>query len=362
MPRVTVALAPEYDVVVGSGVRAEVADVLAGRRMVAVVAPASVADRYAPAVMDALREAGVVAEQFSVGDGEANKSLATVESLCRSWVHAGLLRDDAVVAIGGGVTGDTVGFAASVYHRGIAIVQCPTTLLAMVDAAIGGKTAVNLPEGKNLVGAFHQPLAVLADVDTLVTLPDREYVAGLGEVAKYALMGGPSDPSGVFALLTERRDEVLARDPWVLSELITACVSMKADVVARDPEERTGLRAHLNYGHTLAHALETWGGDDLLHGEAVAVGLVFAAALAAETGLVTADELDRTRAMVRGLGLPVAVEGHPRGSDLLPIMRRDKKAAGGLSFVLLGENGLQRVDDPPFAAVEHALTVVGVTA
>ena len=179
---------------------------------------------------------------------------------------------------------------------------------------------------------------------------------------KYALMGGPDDPSGLFAMLTDQRSAVLAREPGVLGDLITACVRIKADVVARDPEERTGLRAHLNYGHTLAHALETWGGYDLLHGEAVAVGLVFAAALAAATGRVSADELARTLTLLEGLGLPVAVGGTPRGSDLVPIMRRDKKAAGGLSFVLLGDHGLDRVDDPPTAAVAQALTVVGVPA
>src|SRR5207248_10282570 len=178
-----------YDIVVGSGVLGRVAGPLAGRPRVAVVSQESIPDRYADDVLAALHAAGTAAEIFLMGDGEEAKSLTTVGSLCRRFAAWGLLRGDAVVALGGGVVGDTAGFTAAAYHRGVACLQAPTTLLAQVDAAIGGKTGVNLPEGKNLVGAFHQPVGVLCDVATLASLPEREYRAGLGEVAKYAFMG-----------------------------------------------------------------------------------------------------------------------------------------------------------------------------
>ena len=239
------------------------------RRKVAVVSQPGVADWHAPALTAALHAGGAETDVFLIGDGEDAKTLATVDGLCSRLAGWGLLRGDAIVALGGGVVGDTAGFVASVYHRGIDVVQAPTTLLAQVDAAIGGKTAVNLPEGKNLVGAFHQPIAVLADVSTLATLPPREYRSGLGEVAKYAScpVARPSPRSSV-----RPRTQCVTRDLAALTALVTACASMKARVVAADPEERTGIRASLNYGHTLAHALETTGGYELLHGEAVAVG------------------------------------------------------------------------------------------
>ena len=238
--------------------------------------------------------------------------------------------------------------------------QCPTTLLAQVDAAIGGKTAVNLPEGKNLVGAFHQPVGVLADTATLATLPDREFRAGLGEVAKYALMGGAADRHGVGALLADP-GPVLARAPDVLADLVARCAAIKADVVTRDPDERSGLRATLNYGHTLAHALETTGHHDLHHGEAVAVGLVFAGALGGALERLDADQVERHRTLVAALGLPVRADGHT-ADELLAVMRRDKKAHGGLTFVLDGPAGLEQVDDPSPAALAVAFAAVGVGA
>ena len=238
------------------------------------------------------------------------------------------------------------------------MVQCPTTLLAQVDAAIGGKTAVNLPEGKNLVGAFHQPIGVFADTATLATLSERAFAAGLGEVAKYALMGGATDDHGVAALLADP-GPVLARDPAVLPDLVARCAAIKVDVVSRDPEERTGLRATLNYGHTLAHALETTGRHDLDHGEAVAVGLVFAGALGGALERIDADQAARHRDLVEGLGLPVRADGRS-ADELLAVMRRDKKARGGLTFVLDGPAGLESVDDPPPAALATAFAAIGV--
>jgi 3-dehydroquinate synthase len=355
--RVTVALAAPYDVVVGAGALAGAGELLAGRRRVAVVSQPGVADFHAPALMAALQKAGITTDLFLMGEGEDAKSLATVDELCSRLAAWGLLRDDALIALGGGVVGDTAGFAASVYHRGVSVVQAPTTLLAQVDAAIGGKTAVNLPEGKNLVGAFHQPLAVYADVTTLATLPPREYRAGLGEVAKYALM-----PSGerVAAIVDRHASAVIARDADVLTGLVAACAAMKAHVVAADPQERTGIRATLNLGHTLAHALESVGGYELLHGEAVAVGLVFAGALAGALERIDADAVDRYRNVVASLDLPTAVPGAPDRAALLESMRRDKKAKGGLTFVLPGPLGLEAVHDPDARALDVAFRAVGV--
>jgi 3-dehydroquinate synthetase len=383
-------------VVVGTGVLAEAAPLLPGRPRVAIVSQEVIATRWAGDVTGPLAAAGAQVELFLMGEGEEAKSLATVEDLCRRFAAWGLLRGDAVVALGGGVVGDTAGFTAAAYHRGVACLQVPTTLLAQVDAAIGGKTGVNLPEGKNLVGAFHQPVGVLADVATLATLPEREYRAGLGEVAKYALMSGAGpdpgmsgtgpdpgmsgtgpdpgmsgtgpDPRMGYAGLTARLTSadgataLLARDPDTLVDVVAACAAIKGAVVAADEREQTGLRATLNYGHTLAHALETAGRYGLLHGEAVAVGLVFAAELAGALGRLDEPAVDRTREMLTALGLPVAAPDGVLAPELLTLMRRDKKAAGGLTFVLPGPGGgpLERVDDPPAAAVERALVAVGV--
>ncbi len=358
MRRVTVQVDTPYDVVVGPGALRELGPLLESRRRVAVVSQASVAEHHAEAACAGL--AG--AEVFLVDDGESAKTLATVERLARELSAWGLLRDDVVVALGGGVVGDLAGFTAAIYHRGVDVVQVPTTLLAQIDAAIGGKTGVNLPEGKNLVGAFHQPAAVFADVDTLRTLPAREYRAGLGEVAKYALislLGGHDD--SLARLVESDADRIRERDPELLTELVYRSVELKAEIVARDPEERTGLRATLNYGHTFAHALEAYAGyDELLHGEAVAVGIVFAGTLAAALGRIDATTGDRHRQIVTALDLPAAARGSLDASKLVELMRRDKKARGGVTFVLPGPNGLERVDDPPAAALQRAFEAVGV--
>ena len=304
MRRVRVPVVPPYDVTVGPGALARLGDAVGDRDRVALVSQGAVAARHAPAVVDVLRAGGHPAECFTIGDGEPAKTLTTVETLCRELARWGLRGSDAVVALGGGVVGDTAGFAAAVYHRGVAVVQAPTTLLGMVDAAIGGKTAVNLPEGKNLVGAFHQPVAVVADVDTLASLPDPEFRSGLGEVAKYALL---PDGTTVALLVAGHADAVRSRDPAVLTELVAACAAVKAAVIAADPEERTGARAILNYGHTLAHALETTSEYALAHGEAVSVGLVFAVTLARNLERVGDDAVEAVRRLLDSLGLPTRV-------------------------------------------------------
>jgi 3-dehydroquinate synthase len=355
--KVTVDLGPRsYDVVVGEGAIASLASLVAGRARVAVVTQATVPAPHVDRVRDALDAAHARHEVFFVGDGEEHKTLSTVERLCRSFTTFGIRRADAVVALGGGLVGDVTGFAAAVHYRGVDVVQVPTTLLAMVDASIGGKTAVNLPEGKNLVGAFHQPIAVLADPTVLATLPEREYRCGLGEIAKYALLGDRD-----FADFVQRDAAALVeREPNAVAQAVARSAAIKARYVERDEEERLGLRAHLNYGHTLAHGLETVCGYLLAHGEAVALGLVFAAELAGALERIPRTEVQRQRAVVESLALQTRV---PRGVSqgaLLEVMSRDKKSSGGLTFVLAGPHGLEQVDDPPTSALRAAFAAVGV--
>jgi 5-deoxy-5-amino-3-dehydroquinate synthase len=319
---------------VGAGARHELAARLpASARRVAVVTQAAVGVAVDP---------GREHEVFTIGEGEAAKSLATVEDLCRDWSCWGLTRADEVVAVGGGVVTDVAGFAAAVYHRGVGVTHVPTTLLGMVDAAIGGKTGVNLPEGKNLVGAFWQPRAVLCDIDTLATLPERERRSGLGEMAKYHFLTGR----------TPGRVDLLALP---LDERIAACVRIKADVVAADEREdvtNTRGRATLNYGHTLAHALESVGGYDLRHGEAVAVGLAYAAELAWYLERIDDARVAEHYRVLAQYELPTAVPASLDPGRLLELMARDKKATGGLTFVLDGPDGIEVVHgvDPDDAA------------
>ena len=357
MKRVTVDLGTRaYDIAVGAGALAELATVLAGRRRAVIVTqPALLAHAERAAAM--LDAAGVANTTILMGDGEEQKTLATVETLAAECVTWGLLRGDAIVAVGGGIVGDVAGFLAASYHRGIAVVQVPTTLLAMVDASIGGKTGVNLPQGKNLVGAFHQPLAVLADPAVLETLSDREFRCGLAEVVKYALIGDDD----LRMLLSDHAPELLARDPEIVEAVVARCAAAKARVVEADELERTGARASLNYGHTLAHALEIAGSHVLHHGEAVSIGMVFAANLAHVLERVGPEVVEGTEQLLGSLGLPVEAPAGLRGSDVIGLMRRDKKSEGGLTFVLAGPRGIERVDDPDPTAVAKALAQVGLT-
>jgi 5-deoxy-5-amino-3-dehydroquinate synthase len=281
-------------------------------------------------------DAGVEQRTFLMGDGETAKDMETVEDLCRQFSRWGLTRGDVVVAVGGGVVTDTAGFAAAVYHRGVRWMAVPTTLLGQVDAAIGGKTGVNLPEGKNLVGAFWQPSAVLCDTEVLETLPPREYRSGLGEMAKYHFLGGE-------ALIDCNLEERVAK-----------CVAIKADVVAGD-EREGGRRAILNYGHTLGHALETAGHYDLRHGEAVAIGLVFAAVLAERLGRIDHDRVEEHRRIVGGYDLPMNLPPDADAPQLIELMGRDKKAVKGMTFVLDGASGVEQVTGVATADVEAAL-------
>jgi 5-deoxy-5-amino-3-dehydroquinate synthase len=303
-----------YDVLVGAGALGALPDVVpASAKRAAVVTQHAIPVEVDP---------GIEHRRFVMGAGEEAKSLATVEGLCSEFAAWGLTRGDVVVSVGGGVVCDTAGFAAAVYHRGVKVIHVATTLLAQVDAAIGGKTGVNLPQGKNLVGAFWQPVAVLCDTDVLATLPPREYKSGLGELAKYHFLCG------------DRLDDL------ELDERIAKAVAIKAAVVAEDEHETSGKRATLNYGHTLAHALETAGQYDLRHGEAVGIGLIYAAELAHALGRIDAERVGYHRQVVASYDLPLALPPRSDDAELVALMTRDKKAIDGLTFALDGPEGV----------------------
>ncbi|MFM8999763.1 MAG: 3-dehydroquinate synthase [Actinomycetota bacterium] len=342
MATVTVATPSRtYDVTIGAGIldRADaLLPPLPGAEKAFVVADDAVASLAFAPLGAALERRGLRIVRLAVPAGEAAKTLGEAERLLRALAAAEAHRDDVVVALGGGSVGDLAGFVAATYMRGVPVVQVPTSLTAQVDAAIGGKTAVNLPEGKNLVGAYHQPIAVLADVALLASLPPREVRAGLAEIAKVAL----ALDADLLDLLGARTTAVLKCDPDVLEPVVCAAVRAKAAVVATD-ERDGGARLVLNYGHTLGHALERLDGFGVrTHGEAVAVGMRFAARLAARIGVGSSALVDRHDALLGALGLG-DVGGLPATEDLLAALRMDKKYAGGLRFVLLEALGRPRV-------------------
>ena len=322
-----------YDVLVGNGARRELAALLPrSARRVALVTQAGV-----PVDVDP----GLPCERFEIGDGEQHKSLATIETLCRGFAQMGLTRNDVIVGVGGGMVTDVAGFAAASWHRGVAVVHVSTTLLGMVDAAIGGKTGVNLPEGKNLVGSFWQPSGVICELDALATLPPRELRCGRGEMAKYHFLTG---------------DDLLAMDE---EQRIARCVEIKAEFVAGD-ERESGRRALLNYGHTLAHALEIETGYEIAHGEAVGIGLIYAAHLARNLGRVSAERVQQHYDVVGGAyELDTALPADLSAQRLVELMSRDKKVLDGeLTFVLDGANGVEVVPDVPVAAAMAALAAM----
>lgn len=287
--------------------------------------------------------------------GESEKNLAQFAAALADLARIKASRDATVIALGGGVVGDLSGFVASCWMRGIAFIQLPTTLLAMVDSSVGGKTAVDLAEGKNLVGAFHQPAAVIADISVLATLPDRELSAGLAEVVKYGALGDPK----FFGWLESHVDALLARDPVAIAEAVERSCRHKAAIVARDETEQ-GDRALLNFGHTFGHALETadaYGG--LLHGEAIAIGMVLAARLSSQLGLASHKDGERLATLLHRLRLPVNLPAAADPARLLDLMRLDKKnLSGRLRLILWDGLGDARivsdVDDAAVLACLHA--------
>jgi 3-dehydroquinate synthase len=325
-----------YAIHVGRGTLAETGKVLAatGCQRVVVLADAAVVTPHATAVMTSLTQAGLAADLITVPSGEASKSLTEAGRLWEALAQLGIDRQTSLVAVGGGVIGDLGGFLAAGFARGIPCWQVPTTLVAQVDSAIGGKTGINLAAGKNLVGAFWQPRGVIADIDTLATLPAREFTSGLAEVVKYGMILDAE----FFAWLEANTAAIAAREPAAIEHLVQRSAELKAFVVERDERELTGLRACLNYGHTFAHAFETATGyGTLLHGEAVSLGMVAAAQLAATLGRITAETVTRQHTLLEHLGLPVTTNTLAAVADdtLLAIMGRDKKTVHGqLRFVL----------------------------
>jgi len=305
-----------YRVLVGPGAVESLPDLIPdSARRAAVVTQPGIGVKVDP---------GIEHRSFDIPEGEPSKSLSTVEALCRSFAQWGLTRNDVVVGVGGGLVTDVAGFAAAIYHRGLPVVHVATTLLGQIDAAVGGKTGVNLAEGKNLVGAYWQPSGVICDTALLGTLPPREYRSGLGEMAKYHFLGG-ADLDGLS-----------------LPERVAKCIEIKAAVVAED-EREGGRRAVLNYGHTLAHALEIAGSFDLRHGEAVAIGLVYAAEVAFRLGRIDAARVKLHRDVVASYDLTADL---PLGSDhaaIIELFGRDKKALDGVTFVLDGADGIEPV-------------------
>jgi 3-dehydroquinate synthase len=320
-----------YPVWIGAGLLADHARwraMLRGRHAL-VISNSTVAPLYLDRVAQGLD--GLHWASFLLDDGEAHKSFANVGRALEALGQLGATRDACVIALGGGVVGDLAGFSAACWMRGIDFIQMPTTLLAMVDSSVGGKTGVNLPAGKNLAGAFHQPRAVIADTDTLGTLPDREYRAGLAEVIKGAAIGDEA----FFAWLEQHADALAARDPAAVLEAITRKVRYKAGVVARDETEQ-GERALLNLGHTFGHALETAGHyTALLHGEGVAIGMLLAARLSERLGMSEPADTARLQRLLEKLGLPIVVPSGMDAAQLLALMRLDKKnVAGTLRLIL----------------------------
>ncbi len=340
-----------YEITIGPGVLALSGSALkaADARRAVIIADSSVLATHAAAIDGSLRHAGINTLTIPVQRGEASKSVSEAARLWESLAAANVDRGTHVVAVGGGVVGDLAGFVAASFARGLPVWQVPTTLVAQVDSAIGGKTGINLHGGKNLVGAFWQPRGVLSDTETLATLPPREYISGLAEVVKYGMILDRQ----FLERLESRAGAVLAREPADVEAIVVRSASIKASVVSRDEYEQTGLRAILNYGHTFAHAYENaLGYGTLLHGEAVAIGMADAAELAVRLGRIPAELARRQDALLTALHLPVRLPSGPRPSpeELVALMARDKKTLHGrLRFILskqLGEVELVEGIDP----------------
>jgi 3-dehydroquinate synthase len=300
------------------------------------------------------RAAGLRTGFATIPAGEASKSPTELHWLYDALYDLAADRNSCVVAVGGGVVGDLAGFAAATYNRGLPLLIVPTSLLAMVDSSVGGKTGINHPRGKNLIGAFHQPAGVWIDTACLDSLPEREYQSGLAEVVKYGVILDAE----FFAFLEVNAAEILARKSELLDQVVAKCCRLKADVVEKDEREETGLRAVLNYGHTFAHAFETVGGYGAwLHGEAVAAGMAYASRLAEKVGQLQGDLTDRQQRLLQAFSLPTSMRAAWPTDDLIAVMKRDKKAADGrMRFILptrIGE--VKLVDGVPESLVRDVL-------
>lgn len=333
-----------YAISIGKGVLERIGKALQSAdiaKRYAVISDDRVAALYGQRLLDVLRQANITAELLIFPHGEASKHLATIGALASQLADRGFDRGDGLIALGGGVTGDITGFLASIYMRGIPFVQVPTSLLAQVDSSVGGKTGVDLPEGKNLIGTFYQPRAVFIDTDVLHTLPHYEFLGGMAEVIKY----GVSIDAEFFTWLSENRAAILALDPSAIVPMIRRCCEMKAAVVEQD-EREGGLRRILNFGHTIGHAVEAASGYQLIHGFAVAIGMRAVADLAVRGGIAEPSVTEKIVRLLEAYNLPIAI---PPGQDRATLRRylnTDKKTRGGRVFFVLPERiGKVRITD-----------------
>ncbi|MFZ5776435.1 MAG: 3-dehydroquinate synthase [Thermodesulfobacteriota bacterium] len=322
-----------YDILINAGLLDGVGPDLRGlniaKRFV-VVADSRVAELYAARLLASLAGAGVAAELITFPHGEASKHLGTVAELASQLARLGIDRKDGLIALGGGVTGDITGFLAAVYMRGIPFVQIPTTLLAQVDSSVGGKTGVDIPEGKNLVGAFYQPRRVYIDSSVLRELPAEELLNGLAEVIKYSVIRDRS----FFDFLSAQRQAILARELGVLEEVIARCCAIKAEVVAAD-EREADLRRILNFGHTIGHAVEAASDYRLPHGLAVGLGMVAVCELAVGKGIMSQGDAEAVRSLIAAYGLPVEIPAEYAPERLKGFLKTDKKTVAGRPFFVL---------------------------
>lgn len=357
--RVNVSLGNRsYVIQIGSGLLArlgsECAKLSLGQRC-AIITDENVAPRYAKTAQTSLAKAGFEPILITVPAGETAKSLKVVESCYNQLAAHRMERASFIVALGGGVVGDLAGLVAATYLRGMAFVQVPTTLLAQVDSSVGGKVGVNLKAGKNLVGAFHQPRLVMCDLDALKTLPLREYRAGLAEVIKYGIIYD----AALFRQLERDMPRLLKKDPKILASVVARCCEIKADVVGQD-ETESGLRAILNFGHTIGHAIEAISGyGKYLHGEAISIGQVAAARLSQQLLCLSQNEVERIRALFEAAGLPTQVEFNgAQLNRLFAAMKLDKKVSGGeIKFVLARKIGkVEFGQKVPLPLIERILT------
>jgi len=344
-----------YPIHIGTGLldRTDLVLPCLAQKKVAVVTNTTVAPLFMERLAGALARGGVEVVRIVVADGEEHKDWGTLNTIFDALLEQRCGRDCTLVALGGGVIGDLAGFAAATYQRGVQYIQVPTTLLAQVDSSVGGKTAINHPLGKNMIGAFHQPKLVLADLDTLKTLPERELRAGLAEVIKHGLIRD----AAFFGWLEANLDPLLARDADALGQAVMRSVAIKAEVVGKDERER-GLRQLLNFGHTFGHAIETGlGYGAWLHGEAVAAGMAMAADLSRELGFLSEADAGRIGSLLKRAGLPIAASGID-SKRMRQLMSVDKKAREGrIHFVLLERLGAATLrSDVPSAAIERTLS------
>jgi len=322
-----------YDILIENGLLGKVGADLKSRAIAkryAVVADSHVAGLVGGRLMASLAEAGVAADLVTFPRGEASKHLATVADLASKLAGLGFDRKDGLIALGGGVTGDITGFLAAIYMRGIPFVQIPTTLLAQVDSSVGGKTGVDIPEGKNLVGVFYQPRCVYIDSGVLLSLPHAELLNGLAEVIKYSVIYDPD----FFRFLAERREDILARELASLEELIARCCEIKAAVVAAD-EREADLRRILNFGHTLGHAVEAASGYGLAHGLAVGIGMVAACRLAIGKGIFPEEQAKEVESLISAYGLPTNIPREFSPARIKSFLKTDKKTVAGRPFFVL---------------------------